>query len=137
MNAQILYATMTGHSKKIAQSISKETGIPVYDLKTKPQIPACDLLIIVSGIYGGEYKKDLLDFVKTLSSNNIRKVVLVTSSTMNKKQGSLKATLEQAGLKVNKEEYHCQGSFLFKAMGHPNQEEISNAIKFVKKQLAE
>lgn len=66
MKAQILHATTTGHSRKIAEAIAKNMGIPVYNLKSNPQIPPCDLLFIVSGIYGGEVKPELLAFAKGL-----------------------------------------------------------------------
>lgn len=52
MDAQILYATMTGHSRKIAKAIAKETGLPLFDLKEKPVLPPCGLLLVISGIYG-------------------------------------------------------------------------------------
>lgn len=135
MNTQILYATMTGHSKKIAKAIASKTGAPIHDLKTKPSIPACDILYIVSGIYGGESKPELLEFVKKLSSKDIKRVVLITSSTRNVQQGSLRKALMEAGINVVSEEYQCQGGFLFKAMGHPNKSEIDGAVDFVLKSM--
>lgn len=133
MSVQILYATMTGHSKKIAKAICAKTGGQIHDLKTKPSIPACDILFIVSGIYGGESKLELLEFVKKLSSENIKKVVLITSSTRNIQQGNLREALSEAGLNVINEEYHCQGGFLLKAMGHPNRSEVEGAVDFALK----
>ncbi len=133
MNAQILYASMTGHSKKIAEAIANSTGIPVHNLKNNPQIPPCDLLIIVSGIYAGEHKPELSEFVKRLSPSEIKKAALITSSTRNTTQGSLRATLEEMGIKTESEEYVCKGSFLFMGLGHPNRSEIDGAVEYVKK----
>ncbi|WMJ83537.1 flavodoxin domain-containing protein [Oscillospiraceae bacterium LTW-04] len=137
MNVQILYATMTGHSKKIAHRIADEIGAPTHDLKKNPKIPPCDLLFIVSGIYGGESKQELLNYVKQLSPSQIKKVALLTSSTRNIAQGSLRQTLTDVGLNLVGKEFLCQGSFLFKAMGHPNKAEITSALEFVRKQIKE
>ncbi len=135
MNAQILYATMSGHSKKIAEAIAKSMEIPIHNLKDNPQIPACDLLIIVGGIYAGQYKNELLEFVKKLSPSEIKKAALVTSSMRCSTQGSLRTTLCEAGIAVEDEEYLCKGSFLFIGLGHPNKSEIEGAVAFAKKML--
>lgn len=133
MKAQVLYATMTGHSKKIAHAIAERLGTQPHDLKQNPTLPDCDLLFIVSGIYSGEAKPELLSFVKTLSPNQVKKVALITSSTRNSAQGSLRKTLTDIGIPVETEEYLCQGGFLFKAMGHPNKDEIEGAVAFAEK----
>lgn len=135
VEAQVLYATMSGHSRKIAQAIAKETGLPIYDLKETTKLHPSKLLFLVSGIYGGKSKEELLSFLKTLSSQEVEKVVLLTSSTRGTASGGLRKTLEEAGISVAQEEYLCRGGFLFLAMGHPNQDEIQGAVDFVKKQL--
>jgi flavodoxin len=137
MKTQVLYATMTGHSKKIAHTIAERLGTQAYDLKDDPIIPNCDLLLIVSGIYSGEVKPELLNYVKNLSPALIKKVALITSSTRNSAQGSLRQTLVDTGINVEPEEYLCQGGFLFKAMGHPNKDEIEGAVVFAQKLVKE
>lgn len=136
MNVQILYATMSGHSRKIAQAIEAQIGSQAHDLKQNPQIPSCDLLFIVSGIYGGESDANLLEYIKKLSSEQIKKVALLTSSTKGSAQGTLRKTLTEAGMNVAPEEFCCKGSFLFKEMGHPNKAEIAEALAFVQKQIS-
>ncbi len=131
MKVYILYATMSGHSKKIAEAISKSIGIQAYNLK-EDDLPPCDLLFIVSGIYGGENKPELLDFAKKVSPTNIKRVVQLTSSARGSAQGSLRTILSQRGIAVDPQEYLCTGSFLFAKMGHPNRSEIEGAVSFVK-----
>ena len=157
MNIQLLYATRTGHSEKLANTIGRELGIPVFALEKFPKtpygngcccggvcagmgdpppvIPPCDILFIVSGIYGGEEKEELLNFAKTLPANEIGQVVLLTSSALGQTQGRLRKVLEQGGHRVAREEYHCKGSFLFLAMGHPNAADLEGAVAFVRKWL--
>ena len=135
MKAQVIYATMTGHSKKIAQEIADKTGIPISNIKNNPQISSCDLLFIISGIYGGENKPELLTFAKNLSPQSIKRVVLMTSSTRNTPQGSLRRVLTEAGHTVEAEEFVCEGSFLLKSFRHPNRDEIASAVKFVETKM--
>ena len=135
MKTQVLYATMTGHSKKIAHAIAEQLGIQAYDLKDNPTITECDLLFIVSGIYSGDSKPELISFAKSLSPEQVKKVALITSSTRNSAQGSLRKTLTDNGIQVETEEYLCQGGFLFKAMGHPNKDEVKGAVAFAEKYI--
>ncbi len=110
MKTEIIYATMTGHSKKIASAVAKLYGITAHNIKENPQISNCDLLYIVSGIYGGDCSPELLKFCKNLSSTQVKKVALITSST---------------------------GGFLFMAISHPNKDEINGAVTFAKKLIKE
>ena len=132
MNAQILYATLTGHSRKLAKAIAQKTGLTAHDLAAQPHIPDCDLLFIVSGIYGGESKPELLTYAQQIKA---KQVVLITSSTRGAAQGGLRAALTKAGLTVDAREYQCKGSFLFAAMGRPNRAELNEAADFAAKVL--
>jgi len=133
MNTQILYASMSGHSKKIAKAIADKTGAPLYNLKTQPTIPPCDTLFIVSGIYGGESSPELLEYAKKMPANQAERIVLITSSTRGTAQGTLRKTLTEAGHRVETQEYLCTGGFLLMAFGHPNRSEIDNAVSFAEK----
>lgn len=134
MKAVVLYATMTGHSRKIARSIAEKLDLAVFDLQTQPKLPPCDWLILVSGIYGGESKAELLDYIRQLPPEQAGKVLLVTSSTRKMAQGGLHDALSASGHTLAGE-YLCKGSFLFMAWGHPNAGEIEGAVQFVKGKL--
>ncbi|MEG0752691.1 MAG: flavodoxin domain-containing protein [Angelakisella sp.] len=133
MTTQLLYASMSGHSKKIAQAIAEKTGVPMHNLKTQPTIPPCDTLFIVSGIYGGESSPELLEYAKKMPENQAKHIVLITSSTRGTAQGTLRKTLTEAGHRVETQEYLCTGGFLFMAFGHPNRSEIDGAVSFAEK----
>lgn len=130
MKITIIYATMTGHSKKIASAIAKKLEITAHNIKENPQILDCDLLYIVSGIYSGNSSPELLKFVQNLSSSQVKKVALITSSTRVVPQKTIRDALVSNGIDVLKEEYLCKGGFLFISSYHPNQDEINGAVKF-------
>lgn len=137
MKTSILYATMTGHSKKIALEIARELNISAYNIKENPQIDSCDLLLIVSGIYGGQCKQELLEFVKHLNGTQVKSTALITSSMKKVTQKAIREVLTSNGIEVKEEEYLCQGGFLFMGLSHPNKDEIAGAVEFAKKYIVD
>lgn len=134
MKKAVVYASMTGHSKKIANAISKELGVEPQNVKSNPTLGKVDVLFIVGGIYGNESMPEMINFVNQLEKEQVKKVVLITSRTSKSgTQASLRKVLEEKGLCVEPEEYLCRGSFLFIGLGHPNKKEIEEAVQFAKK----
>ena len=132
MKTAIIYASMTGHSKKIAQAISTELNIEAHNVVDKPDIDGCDLLLIVSGIYGGVCKPELMAFADALTPKNVKRVALITSSAGKTPQKELRNRLTEHGIAVQEHEYICEGGFLFKGMSHPNKEDIAGAVAFAR-----
>ncbi|HEX3076165.1 MAG TPA: flavodoxin domain-containing protein [Lachnospiraceae bacterium] len=133
MNTKLIFASKTGHSKKIAVAIEQSIKGKALNVLENPVINNTDLLIIVGGIYAGESSKELLDYAKTIKPGAVRKAILVTSScSKSKSQITLKKILVENKVDVV-DEYKCKGSFLFFGLGHPNKSEIAGAVEFVKK----
>lgn len=133
MKSAIIYATKTGHSRKIAKAIAKEFNIDAYNIKSNPILYKIDNLFIIGGIYGGKSSTDLLNYVKTISKDNVKLAIILTSSASKiAKQKELRELLLHNGIHVYDKEFTCQGKFLFIGIGHPNQNDIQNAIDFVK-----
>lgn len=134
MQIALTYLTKTGHSKKIAEAIGKELGIKACNIKEGPELNDVDLLFIVGGIYGGKSLPELIAFVETLDNSKAKKVALITScmSKVNK-QDEVRAALVKKNIDVVADEFICQGSFLFFGLGHPNKEDMANAVAYAKK----
>ncbi|MDD4407194.1 MAG: flavodoxin domain-containing protein [Bacilli bacterium] len=135
MKISVIYYTMTGHSKKMAEAISKELNISPKNIRKDPLLEDVDLLYIISGIYGDKSSPVLIEYVKKLSKRNVKKVALITSSG-NKitKPIEVREILENNGINVLKDEFLYPGGFMFFG-GHPNKEDIMNAINFVRETL--
>ncbi len=84
MNVSLIYFSRTGHSKKIAEAISKELQIPAEDIKNNPVLGETDLLFIVGGIYGGISDPKMIEYIRKLDSSMIKKAVLITSCVSKK-----------------------------------------------------
>lgn len=126
----IVYASKTGHCKKIAKAIGKTLNIEPKNIKDNSSLEDMDLLFIVSGIYGGESLPEVLKFAENLDNKKVKRVALITSSTSKKKgQGNLLKILEGKNIQVV-DELLSQGSFLIMKLGHPNRQDIKEAEDF-------
>lgn len=131
-NICIVYATMTNHSKKLAQAIGQALHVNVENVKKNPILNDVDLLFIVGGIYSDESLPDLVAFVNQINGQQVKRAVLVTSCASKKKgQDSIRAILNDKGIAVV-DEVICQGSFLVMGLGHPNQRDIEQVVRFAR-----
>ncbi len=130
MNIKMTYATKTGNSKKIAGHVAGKLSISADPAKDYPVYENVDLLFIVGGIYRGKSLPELVDFVRTLNPEKVKKVALITSSLSNKMfQESIREIAAEKGIKIA-DEFLCQGKFLFFGLGHPNLKEMDDAAAF-------
>lgn len=125
----IVYATLTRHSKKIAEAIGRALGVKAENISDLPALENMDLLFIVGGIYGGKSLPALLNYVGALEAASVKKAVLVTSSAREQKQDHVRRLLQEKGIEVL-DEFTCPGSFLFISHGRPNKEDLQQAAGF-------
>ena len=130
----VVYATKTKHSKKLAEAIGKALNVTAVDVKTSPVPRAAELLFLVGGIYAGKSSPGLIRYVEGLDVNQVKKVVLVTSSASvaSRKQPEVYSLLTEKGVEVL-EEISCPGSFLWLSFGHPNTADLEEASARAKK----
>jgi flavodoxin len=132
MNNAVVYYTKLGHSKKIAQAIANELGVKAQNIRENPEFKNIDKLYVVSGIYGGKSAPELLEFLKTLDRQQIKRAYLLTSSGgKTTRAAEVRSALTELGIPVSEEEFTCQGAIFLFGIGHPNKADIQNAIHFV------
>ncbi|MDR2044774.1 MAG: hypothetical protein LBQ15_10535 [Clostridium sp.] len=130
---QVIYATMTGHSRKYAQAIAKARNVVPEDVKTDPRAVNVDTLFVVGGIYGGAESKKLVSYLQGDHVKNVKKAVLVTSSTRGAaRQAKAREVLEAKGVSVVDEKL-LPGSFLFLNRGRPNEADLKAAADYARK----
>ncbi len=138
MRIELIYATKTGHSRKIALGVAKELGITAQDIKDNPKLENVDMLFIVGGIYGGKSMPELITYVKSLSKDSVKRAALLTSSAgLKTPQTEVRQILSENGVTVVEDEFKCKGKFIFVSRKHPNEEDINNAVVFAKRMIAE
>lgn len=134
MKIAVAYKSMTGHSKKLAKAIAKEFSVEAVNVKKPfPEFKDIDILFFAGGIYAGTSAKETISFISGLNSSMVKSVALITSSASDKTgQYEVRKILAKNKIEVI-DEYRCRGGFLFIKMGHPNREEIADAVEFSKK----
>lgn len=132
MKVAVVYASMTGKTKKVAKAMAAALGVKAVPVKEAAQCKEADLLFLGSGIYGGKLSPELLEFAKTLQPDRVKKAALFhLSATEAAAPPDLRDILTQQGIPVEEEEFSCAGSFLFfMRMGHPTKEELAAARDF-------
>lgn len=132
MNCAVIYSTMTGHSKKLANSVAGALGVSAENIKESKDIKT-DLLFLVFGIYSGVISPEMQKLISEISAENAKNVCLIMSScSQNFSKVTVKETLKDRGINVLDEQFSCLGGFLLMKMGHPNKSEIADAVDFAK-----
>jgi flavodoxin len=127
----IIYASKTGHTKKIAHAMAEQLGVTPKNISEKPVIENIDLLFIGSGIYGGKASPDLIQFIDTLNNTNIKNVVLFSTCTSGKdNMKDLNDMLVSKGIHVIDKSFVCKGQFLLFSQKHPDDMDMQNAKRF-------
>lgn len=138
MKTAVLYASMTGHSKKLAHAIGEACNIEVFDAKAGAVPPPVDLLFVVGGVYGGQPDPALLAAAQQMTGESVKRVAMVVSATApNPTLSAVEAALTANGVILEPQKYSCKGSFLFLGWGHPNRAELEGAVAYARRLTGE
>lgn len=136
MNIEIIYASMTGHTRRVAEAMAEELGVEAKDVKDSPKFDYADIVFLGSGIYASKPDKELCTYARRINEEKAGRVVLFyTSMTGIATAGDLRDILEQNGLKPEDHEFSCKGKFLFFSRKHPDQDDIAQARGFARATL--
>ena len=92
MKACVLYFSLTGNTKKFAESISESLNIPVFDLATsKPSIVEdYDVLILGTPVHGLSPAKPVSSFIEKLPKANDKKTIIFSTYAIRKGKANKK-----------------------------------------------
>jgi flavodoxin len=142
MSTAIIYASKTGNTKKIAESLSQKINIDCYELNNDNcnniNIEKYDTIILGSGVYAGKLHKNLINFINNINCSDKKNFSFIitwfgrgNSDKTAFDQG--KNILTQKNHIVNNDYFKCFGQgFGFIKKGHPNDKDIDNALKWIK-----
>lgn len=133
-NVNVVYATKTQHSKKLAGAIAQVLGLEAKDIEKFPQPEKTGLLFLVGGIYAGKCNPLILSYIAKLDGTMVNKVVLVTSSVSHnsRSQKEVREILLQKGIGII-DEISCTGGFLLVKLSHPNKADIQSIAEKAKR----
>lgn len=127
MNIEVRYYSRSGRCKKVAQAIARGAGVEAYSIEEKPSITdETDILFLGGAPYANIMAPQLKKYAEGLSANNIKTVVLFTTSNWSRRTVlALKRILKGKGIKVADESFYAQASKV--------DEKLSEAEEFGKK----
>jgi len=132
--SNVIYYSMLGHTKKMAEVIAEELGVAAVNVKDVTALPSDGVLFLGSGCYGGKPGDDMVKFIEGHDFTGRKVAVFGTSGgNTGKETQALSDALKQKGADVL-DSYHTAGSFLLVvSAGHPDGKDLDGARAFAKK----
>jgi flavodoxin len=132
MTYAVRYYTKTGNTKRLAEAMAKELGVEALPI-SEPVNEAVDYLFLGNSYYAFTIDPEVRAFVTSLDKEKIGKIVNFGSAAMlNSTYKKVKAVADKVGIAMDEKEFHCKGEFKGIHKGRPNENDIADAVKFVK-----
>lgn len=133
MKISVIYSTMTGNTKKIAEVMAEELGVTAQNCTEIQQIPKTDLLFIGSGVYGQKMGTGMQKLLADLPAGTAKKAVVfgTIGGQMNAIE-AMKRRLTEKGIEVIGT-FFCKGqAWWILNHGRPNVQDLKAAREFAK-----
>jgi flavodoxin len=129
---KVVYFSMGGKTKKVAEVIASELGVTAENIRSAGAIQKDDLVFLGSGCYGAVLVKDITSFIERNKLEG-RKIALFTTSAfgLGKEIALMKKQLSDRGVIVV-DHFNCFGQFLALQIGHPNTADLRKAREFAR-----
>ena len=132
MTYAVRYYTKTGNTKRLAEAMAKELGVEALPI-SEPVNEAVDYLFLGNSYYAFNIDPEVKEFVASLDKEKIGKLVNFGSAALlNSTYKKVKAVAEKVGIPMDEKEFHCRGEFKGIHKGRPNENDIKDAVQFVK-----
>ena len=128
---EVVYYSITGNTKKVAEVIAAELGVKAENVKAKQELAKDSFVFLGSGCYGYKPGRKLRKFI---ASNDFKGRQVALFGTSGSGEGAevraMGELLKPKGALI-KGSFYCQGkSFFLFNRGHPSQKELANAREF-------
>jgi len=134
MNPAVIYFSITGNTRKLANAAAEEINAKLIDVEAEKDINInqYDLLLIGSGCYAAAPGTELVKFIKNNNFPGTKVIVFATYSILPMILSSLKKKVSNAGGQVIGE-WGCKGQFMLLNLGRPNENDIREFKSYIKK----
>jgi len=128
---EVIYYSMSGNTRKIAETIAEELGVEAEEVKTKQEPGTDSFVFLGSGCYGSRPWKGMQEFIKRNDFKGRQVALFGTSASgvgSEVKAMEKMLTAESAFVKGS---FYCKGkSFRLLNRKHPTDEELARAREF-------
>lgn len=132
MKAAVRYYSRSGNTKAVAESMAKAVGIQAISVDAQhPAMPGpVDVLFIGSAVYAYGIDKKLEKYIQTLSSRQVKKAVVFSTSWVSKHGIDLiKKALKEKGIPVEEQFFYVRGK--------PSDDNLKDASAFASRYFAD
>lgn len=136
MKTEIRYFTKSkkGNTKKLADAVSKATGLEAKDVSIDLE-EKIDRLFLINAMYAANIDKEVKAFL-TRNQDKIGEVVnMNTSASGTSTVKAVKKVTDELGIKLSEFEFHCAASWIFINKGLPSEKDLARAGEFAKSLL--
>ena len=134
----VYHSSHHGNTKKVVDAIARGHDVALIDAGAQKQadLGQYDLIGLASGIYGGSFRPDVLNFVKGSLPQGKRVFFLYTSAGLGTAKSIAAAVKEKSAVVAG--EFGCRGFNTFgpfkliggTGKGHPDETDLENARRF-------
>jgi len=137
MKTWVLYYSKGGNTKKIADAITEELGVPKSE-QIPPAYPpeGVNLLFLGTGVYAGKPDPKIVEFIRTLNNNRVKNAVVfgTAGGDPNPAIEIVKSLLKEKDINVIDETFSCRGKFfLLFNRKKPDSNDIKAAKEFARR----
>jgi len=136
MNIKVMYHTLTGNTRKVAEAIAAEVGVEAQMIgkDQSPPPEPIDLLFIGDGIYAGKPGKDTISYIDKLTPETVKSaVIFATYGGQDVIGDRIAKLLQDKGLNVVGDPFSCKGKcWFFVNRKRPNDEDLETARQFAR-----
>lgn len=131
MKTVIRYYSKFGHSKQMAEAIEEIVGAKAATV-AEPLSEPVETLVLGAGVFLGKVNGAVIDFINTLTPEQVKCVVLFGScAIIESPVPQMRKALESRGIKVCDKSFTCKGSMGPVHSGHPDAQDIEAFRQFV------
>lgn len=132
MKVSVRFYTRSGNTEKLANAIAEAVGVSAENVSV-PLEEKADILFLGCSYYAFDVDEHVKKFIMD-NKDKIGKIVCFgTSAMMKSVYKPMKKVAEEAGVAIEKEDFHCHGSFGPMHKGRPNEDDLSRAKAFAQK----
>lgn len=132
MNIQVRYFTRSGNTEKLALSIAQAVDAQALPITT-PLGEKADILFLGASYYAFDADPAVKEFVMQNKEKIGKLVVFGTSAMMKSMYKPMKKVADQAGLPLEKQDFHCRGEWWRCHHGRPNEDDLKEAAAFARR----
>ena len=131
MKIAIRYYTKTGNTRKLAEAIASVLEAQAFDVSV-PLSEDVDILFLGSSVYAAGVDEEIKQFIDGIGRKVGKVVNFSTAALLPSTYKQVKKLVEQKGLAMAAEEFHCRGSFQFMHKGKPDAADCAEAANFAR-----